>query len=142
MKWMHLAESRSDPTAKRAPKHAQDGRDDQWRDGGNEEEQPAKLTVEKAGLFGVAVNNVNPFHDELHDLRAGEQGAGPADDRQFPGLRATLDEEFGDNLAASWRKVLGKISDEVEQVGLAAPTAGGHRNGKKQGREEGQKEVI
>jgi len=51
-------------------------------------------------------------------------------------LRTALDQELGNDLAAAGRKILGEVGDEVEEVGVASPTAGGDGNGEQQSREK------
>src|SRR2546430_15503090 len=97
--------------------------------------------MEESGFLRIVINNVNAFHDELHDLRASENGSRPAQERPFPGLGTALDQEFGNNLTAAGRQVLGEIGDEVEQIGVAAQAAGSNRDSQQERGKEGQEKI-
>jgi len=126
VKRMSFAEFVADPMTQLATENAQYGGGEERRDGGEEEEHSAKLAMEKAGLDGVLIDDVDAVHDQFHDLGAGDECASPADDSPLPGLRGALDEELGDDLTAAGRQVFREVGDEVEQVSVAAPTAGGN----------------
>src|SRR5882724_1853626 len=124
MERMDFAEFRGNPMAQRTAKHSEDRSDQQRSDGRDEQQKGAQLAVEKAGLLRVFINNVDTFHDEFHDLRSGEEGTGPTNDGPLPSLRAALNQEFGNNLAAAGRQIFREVGDEVEHVGVTTPTAG------------------
>jgi hypothetical protein len=81
----------------------------------------ARSCREGSRVFAIAVHQMNAFHDQLHDLRTGDDCASPADHSPFPvcGPRLMRNSEIiGDCRAAD------TLVGDVEHVGVAAPTAG------------------
>ena len=138
---MRLAEAIGDPVPQGTSEDAEDGCDQQRCDGREQEQEGAQLAMQEAGDIRVVINNLNAVHDKLHDLRASDNGAGRAKYRPLPGLRATLDQELGNDLAAAGRQVAGEVSDEIEEIGVASQAAGGDGNREEQGRKESEKKI-
>lgn len=139
---MGFAKFIGNPVAEGPAEDSENGGDEQRGDGGEKEEQSAELAVEEAGLLSVIVDEVDAFHDELHDLRAGEESANPTDEDPAPGLRTALNEKFGNELAAAGREILGEVGDEVEHVGVTAPSAGGDSDREEQRREKCEEKIV
>jgi hypothetical protein len=105
------------------------------KSGASNQQSSAKLPV-KAG-FSLSPYQMNAFHDQLHDLRTGDDGASPADHSPFQ-----LAGRLMRNSEIIWRLPGGElceVGDQAEHVGVVAPTAGGYGYGKQQGRKKARK---
>src|SRR6476646_8557923 len=103
------------PIAYRATEYTQYRGDQERSNRRHQQNEAAPLAMQKARLFGVAVNYVDAFHDQYHHLRTGQQSSAPADDSPLPCLRRPLDQELGNDLAAAGRQITREIRNHVEQ---------------------------
>src|SRR5947208_16675907 len=116
MEGMRFTEPGGNPMAQGTAKNTENRGDEQRRNGSEKKQKCAQLTMKEAGFVSVVIDNVDALHDQLHDLRAGDDRASPADNGPFPGLRPALDQKFGDDLATAGRQILGEVGDKVEHV--------------------------
>ena len=83
------------------------------------------MPVQKAGLFLVAINDVNSFHHQFHDLRTRQQRARPPQQGDLPGIRPVIYEKFRNDPLTAGRKKFGQIPDHLEQTRFAADSRAG-----------------
>src|SRR5262252_4536634 len=114
MKWMRISQLASEPLVDWLAKYAEYRGNNQRGNRGQQEKQTTQLAVQKAWFFRVAIDGMNTFHDQLHDLRASEKRSGPSYHRPLPRLRRTFNQKLGDYLPASRRQVSREVCNQVE----------------------------
>src|SRR6266481_6633394 len=97
--------------------------------------------MKKAAALFIPINEVNAFHQELHDLRTAEQAPRPTEQREFPKVRPTAAEKIGHDPLAARRKEFREIADGIEERGAAANPSGSQANREEQRGEKGEKNV-
>src|SRR5579859_2851368 len=73
-----LADFVSNPAAQGLAQNSQNGGAEQRSHGDQQQEQAAELAVQEARFFLIAIDGVDSFHHQFHDLGTRQQRAGPS----------------------------------------------------------------
>ena len=136
-----LTQEVDEPAAKGAAKNAEDPCGEDGEHGDEKEGEAAKLTMPEAETFFVVIDAMDAVHEKLHDLRAADEGAEPAEEGEGPERGAAAGEEVGNDALAAGRKETGEVADGVEEGGFAADPGRGEADGEEKRGEEGEEEV-